>query len=180
LISDEKIIRLVLSGHSEEYRQLMLRYQDSVFRLACRILGRREDAEDVVQEAFVRAHSNLASCRDRGKFWPWIRRIALNICLRRIPREHPSDIVDDLADAACAQENPVEAEVLRQVAISDLKVIVSGLPALYRTVLVLRYEENLSYQEIAKLIDEDPRVVGTRLHRAKKMLAERLAGVNEI
>jgi DNA-directed RNA polymerase specialized sigma24 family protein len=47
-------------------------------------------------------------------------------------------------------------------------------------VLVLRYEENLSYQEIAKLIDEDPRVVGTRLHRAKKMLAERLAGVNEI
>jgi len=179
LISDEKIIARVLNGQPDEYRKLMLRYQDSVFRLACRILGRREEAEDVVQEAFIRAYSNLESCRDRSRYWPWIRRIALNICIRRIPREHPSDIVDDLVDAASAQGNPVEVEVLRRIANGDMKTAVANLPAVYRIVLVLRYEENLSYQEIAELIDEDARVVGTRLHRAKKMLAERLAGVNE-
>jgi RNA polymerase sigma-70 factor, ECF subfamily len=180
LISDEKIIGRVLDGHTAEYRELMLRHQDSVFRLACRILGRREEAEDVVQEAFIKAYSHLATCRDRDKYWPWLRRIATNICMRRIPCEHPSDSVDDLVDAACAQENPIEAEVMRRSAIRDIRAVVDDLPASYRAVIVLRYEENLSYQEIAEIIDEDARVVGTRLHRAKKMIAERLAKVDEL
>ena len=65
MASDGKIIGRVLKGHREEYRELMRRPQDCVFRLACRILGRREEAEDVVQEAFVKAYSNLAGCRER-------------------------------------------------------------------------------------------------------------------
>jgi len=181
LFSDEQVIGRVLKGHTEEYRELMRRHQDSVFRLACRILGRREDAEDVVQEAFVKAYASLAGCRERAKFWPWLRRIALNICLKRIPREFPCDTTEDLIDAACAQGNPVEAEALKRADISSLRKAVAALPAAYRTVLVLRYEEDLAYSEIAELIGATNDVVRMRLHRAKKMLAERLAvRINEV
>ena len=175
MASDEQLIRRVLKGHTQEYRELMVRHQDSVFRLACRVLGRREDAEDVVQEAFVRAFSHLADCRQRDRFWPWIRRITLNICLKRIPREYPCETIDDLADAAGAPVSPVEAEVLRQVEIGLLRRAVAELPPTHRTVLALRYEESLSYKEIAELIGESVDVVRVRLHRAKKTLAKRLA-----
>ena len=175
MASDGRIIGRVLKGHREEYRELMRRHQDSVFRLACRILGRREEAEDVVQEAFVKAYSNLAGCRERDRFGGWIRRIAVNICLKRIPRELPCATVDEMLEAASEQGNPVEAAVLRQIVIEDVREAVSSLPVAYRTALVLRYEENLAYREIAELIGESADVVRVRLYRAKKMLAERLA-----
>jgi RNA polymerase sigma-70 factor (ECF subfamily) len=165
----------VLKGHTEEYRELMVRHQDSVFRLACRILGRREDAEDVVQEAFVKAYSHLADCRQGDRFWPWIRRIALNICLRRMPREYPCKTIDDLADSSSGPASPVEAEVLQRADTSHVRKAVAELPPAHRTVLVLRYEESLSYKEIAELIGESVDVVRIRLHRAKKTLAGRLA-----
>jgi RNA polymerase sigma-70 factor, ECF subfamily len=177
LTPDEQIIGRVLRGHTDEYRELMLRYQNSVFRLAFRILSRREEAEDVVQETFLRGYSKLASCRERDKFWPWIRRIALNLCLRRNPREYPCDTLDALAGAGSTEDNPVEAEVIRRVEMDRLKEAVAELPASYRTVLVLRHEEDLAYKEIAELVGANENTVRTRLHRARKLLAERLAVV---
>ncbi|MCE5197757.1 MAG: sigma-70 family RNA polymerase sigma factor [Armatimonadota bacterium] len=179
MISDEQIIELVLKKHIDEYQELVRRHQDSVFRLAYRILGRREEAEDVVQDTFVKAYSNLASCRERNKFWPWIRRIALNICLRRAPRECLCEAIDDLHDAICDRESPIEAEVLKQVDISCLRRAVAELPTCYRTIIVLRYEEELAYKEIAKLVGESVDVVRIRLYRAKKMLAQQLAVMND-
>ena len=177
LISDDRTIERAPSGCSAESRELVLRYQNAVYAIAWRILGRREDAEDVAQETFIQALGSLSSCRDKTNYWPWIRRIAINICIKRIPREHPSDHIDEMVNADCEQGNPVEAEALRHVAMDQVKAAVAQLPAAYRVALVLRYGENLSYQEIAGLTGEDERAVGTRLHRAKKMLAERLAGV---
>lgn len=177
MISDERIIGRVLKGDREEYRELIRRHQNSVFYLAYRILGRREEAEDVVQETYICAFSNLAKCRDRNKFSAWIKRIAINICLKRLPRELPCITVDEMLESASDLDNSVETEVLRQVEINDVRDIVSDLSVEFRTVIVLRYDENLSYNEIAKLIGESVDVVRVRLYRAKKILAVRLAVV---
>jgi len=179
LISDRRIIERVLKGYTDEYAGLMQRHQDAVFRLAYGILGRREEAEDAVQEIFVKAYSNLAECRERDRFRQWIRRIALNTCLRRIPREYPSEGVGEMLDAASELGNPVEAETLRRAEVAAVRRAVGCLPAMYRIVLALRYDEDLPYSEIAELIGESTDVVRTRLHRAKKMLAERLAVVTD-
>ena len=177
MLSDEQIIARALKGSAKDFRELMRRHQNAVYRLAYRILKRREDAEDVVQETFLRVHQNLAAYAERGKFWPWARRIAMNICLKRLPSEVPVEEVGDLLESAQAPEDPVETEVLRRIEAGAVGKAIAGLPATYRAVVVLRYEEDLSYKEIAELVSESVSAVETRLHRAKRMLAERLAVV---
>ena len=123
LVSDEEIIAQVLDGHTERYAELVRKYQGAAYRLAYRVLGRREEAEDAVQETFVRAYEKLASCRDRGRFWPWMRRIALNVCLRRMSRETPCENVVEMRDAGTSLANPVEAEVVRRAEISNVQTV---------------------------------------------------------
>lgn len=174
MFSDEQIIRRVLDGSIDDYRVLMNRYQSAVFRLAYRILGRREDAEDAVQEIFVKAFSKLADCREPGKFWPWIRTITVNACVRRFSRETPTEEIESLCDSELPSVDPVQLEVLRRVQAVEVQKMIAGLPETYRVVIVLRYIEDLSYKEIARLVGIESHTVAARLHRAKKLLAERL------
>ena len=174
MVTDERIIGRVLKGHTQEYRELMLRHQASVFRLAYRVLGSREDAEDATQETFLRAYGRLETCRDRGKFWPWLRRITLNLCLDRMPKTAQCEYLDDLPDKEGSSGDPVEDEVLKQAEFEDIRKAVTGLPDAYRAVVVLRYQEELSHKEIAEALGETLPAVQVRLHRARKMLAERL------
>jgi len=174
LTSDERIIERVLKGHKQDYRDLMLRYQASAFRLAYRVLAGREEAEDAVQETFIKAFDKLGTCRERNKFWPWLRRIVLNTCLNRIRRGAPCDNIDELTDIHSPSGNPVESEVLMRVQLEEIQRAIAGLPDSYRTTVVLRFQEELSYKEIADVLGETVSAVQVRLHRARKMLAERL------
>ncbi len=162
-------------GHVEEFRELMRRHQNAAFRLAYRILGRREDAEDAVQETFLLVYRHLAEYKEKGRFWPWVRRIAVNVCLRKLPGEVPSAEVEDLQDSAHLGDLPVETEVLKRVKQSEIRRAISGLPPAYRTAVVLRYLEDMPYREIAELLGEPVTTIQVRLHRAKRMLSERLA-----
>lgn len=174
MVTDERIIGRVLNGHTQEYRELMLRYQLLVFRLAFRVLGSREDAEDATQETFLRAYGRLETCRDRGKFWPWLRRITLNLCLDRMPKTPQCEYLDDMPDAVDTRADPVEDEILKHAEFEDIRKAVAGLPVAYRVVVALRYQEELSHKEIAEALGETLPAVQVRLHRARKMLAERL------
>lgn len=180
MISDERIIGRVLKGHTQDYRELVSRYQTAAFRLACRVLGRREDAEDAVQDAFLRAYSKLDTCRERSRFWPWLRRILLNTCLSRLRAQEPCDYVEDFEYSGPAQ-SPVEAEMLRHAEMEEIRKVIAGLPAPFRTVIVLRFQEELSYAEIAEVLCEPLSTIQVRMHRARKMLAERLEVIsNEV
>jgi RNA polymerase sigma-70 factor (ECF subfamily) len=173
-VSDEQIIGRVLKGQTQEYRELVRRYQTPLFRLAYRVLARREEAEDAVQEAFVKAFRRLDTCRDRNHFHAWLRTIVLRICLDSIPRECPSDEVERMLEAGQIPDDPVEAEVLKRAELGELRNAIAELPAAYRTAVVLRYQEELSHKEIAELLGESVAAVEVRLHRARKILAERL------
>jgi RNA polymerase sigma-70 factor (ECF subfamily) len=174
LLSDEQLVKRILAGRTDEFRDLMRRHENAVFRLACRMLGRREEAEDAAQEAFLRVYQNLAQYEGRGQFWPWVRRITVNICLRRIPREIPDGDIEAMVDAKCSEQDPVVFEVMKGVESGQVRRIVAGLPALYRTAIILRYEEDLSCNEIAEVLGESLSAVKSRLFRAERMLAERL------
>lgn len=175
MLSDEDIIARVLEGRPQRYGELVRKYQDAAFRIAYRITGRREDAEDAVQDTFLRAYGKLGSCRDRSRFWPWVRRIAVNVCLAKMSRETPCEYVEEMRDASSPLGKPVEAEVVGRAAAREVRRAIAGLPKDYRLAIVLRYQEELSYKEIAEALGESFSTVRIRLHRAKKMLAERLA-----
>lgn len=173
MTADEHIIERVLKGHTQDYVELVQRYQAAAFRFACRILDRREDAEDAVQDSFLQAYSKLDSCRDRSKFWSWLRRILLNMCLSRLRAKEPCDYVDDLQETESA-DPPIETELLRQAEMEEIRLAIAGLPAPFRTVIVLRFQEELPYSEIAEILGEPLSTIQVRVHRARKVLAERL------
>lgn len=175
MLSDEQIIRQVLKGDYEGYRELVQRHQGAIYCLAYRMLNRAEEAEDVVQEAFVRAYSNLSKFRDRARFAAWIRRIAVNLCLARLPREIPSEDVESMLDAGMSRDDLVQAEVILRMERGRVREAIAKLPADYRTAITLRYEEDMPYDKIADLLHEPVSRIQVRMHRAKKMLAQRLA-----
>ncbi len=78
-MSDNEVVRRVREGQVREFRILVDRYQQGVFRLAYRILGRREDAEDAAQDTFIRAFRSIHTYSDTGAFWPWVRRLGHSI-----------------------------------------------------------------------------------------------------
>ena len=177
LPTDQQIVSTVLSGGSEEFRLLVTRYERRVYTLCARVLSDREDALDAAQDAFIRAYSHLAGYDQGLPFWPWMRKIAVNCCLRRAKLKdsrRETELLDiwpsediPMDDLVCKEES---GKVLRQV---------SGLPESYRTVVVLRYQEELTASEIAEAIGETPGNVRVRLHRALKMLANRMAVISD-
>jgi RNA polymerase sigma-70 factor (ECF subfamily) len=150
------------------------RYQPILYRLAYRILGRHEDAEDAIQETFLRIYQNLASQKESGKFWPWARQIGINICLKRLSPEFPSSDVERLIESAQPVENPIEDDLLSRIEIEGLHSAIAELPDMYRTVVVLRYFEDLPSVEIAELLGKPASTVRVQLHRALNMLCETL------
>lgn len=152
----------------------MQRHQQMIFRLAYRILKRSEDAEDVVQETFLQAYKRLADCREPKKFGGWVRRIAINKCMNRSTRELPFEEIEDISDSHQPATKSVELEVLQRAELKEIREAIDSLPGSYKALLVLKYEEDLSIKEIAEILGEQPGAVYTRLHRARKLLVERL------
>jgi RNA polymerase sigma-70 factor, ECF subfamily len=148
-----------------------------MIRLCWGMLGNRDDAEDAAQEAFLRVFQNLEQFSRTGSFWPWARRIAINVCLRRLPARKLTESIDDHADRAATPGDPVAEEVLRRIKSEDLWRMVDTVPATYRAVIVLRYSEGLSVKEIAAELDETITTVHIRLHRAKTMLRDRMVAI---
>lgn len=159
-------------------RDFEARLQDSsglAFRVAFSVLRHREDAEDVAQEAFLRAHRSFAALRDRDRFRAWIVRTAFRLALdhargekRRARRD---GIVARDAELAAAS---AEEDILRDERRSQVAGAVAALPEKLRLVVVLAAIEGQDLAAVARLLEIPVGTVKTRLHRARKQLAERL------
>lgn len=179
MLSDSEILKRVKEGRMQDFRWLIQRYHKSVYAIAYGILRRREDAEDAVQDTFIRVFRYLRTYSSDKEFWPWVRRIAVNCCFERLPQDVPTEDVEQLADYQQPFIDSVEAEVLSRCDAHVVDSVVSGLPVEYRVVVVLRYYDGLSSGEIAETLDIPAGTVRVRLHRAMKMLAERLVVVRD-
>jgi RNA polymerase sigma-70 factor (ECF subfamily) len=179
VLSDQEIVKRVRDGRTQDFRWLIQRYHRCVYAVAYGILRRREDAEDVVQDVFVKVFRYLHTYSADRSLWSWVRRIAVNCCLDRLPNDVPMEDIDQIADCRQPFIDNIEAGFLGRCEDEITDSAVAGLPAAYRVVVVLRYFDGMTTGEIAETLSMPSGTVRARLHRALKMLAERLAVVRD-
>src|SRR5262245_55975378 len=164
-----------LGGDRAAFGQLMHRYTGAVYNLAYRMLGNPEDAEDAVQEIFLRAYTRLASFDRTRRFSTWLLSIGSNYCIDRLRRRRYSWLtLDDITFSLPSRERGPERSALEHEQQQIIQRALQQLPDNYRTVTVLRYWNDLSYEEIARVTGLTESTIKTRLHRARHMLAEAL------
>src|SRR5271170_4009459 len=184
-VSDElALVQKAKGGDVGAFEELVRRYDRNVFRIAQHITQNREDAEDVVQDAFLKAYGNLAQFQEQSKFYTWLVRIAVNEALMRLRRRRPERMVsldeevkteDDSLPREVADWSPNPEQQYNQAELRDILTrTIQGLPASFRTVFVLRDVEGLSTEETAEALDLSIPAVKSRLLRARLQLHERL------
>jgi RNA polymerase sigma-70 factor (ECF subfamily) len=163
-------------GNLFAFEEIVKRYQRRVYAVALRIVRRHDVADDVAQEAFLRAHRALDSFDRTRPFGPWICRIAANLAVNHVrsPEAREEGLPDGHAETPAAAAGPLE-RVLEDEAQRVLAAALDRLPREQRAVLVLRVFEELSYREIADALDLSMGTVMSRLFRARERLAESLS-----
>jgi len=185
-VSDElALVQKAKSGDVSAFEELVKRYDRNVFRIAQHITQNREDAEDVVQDAFLKAYGNLNQFQGQSKFYTWLVRIAVNEALMKLRRRRPERMIS-LDEEVKTEEDSVPREVAdwspnpeQQYSQAELREIltktIQGLPPGFRTVFVLRDVEGLSTEETADALELSVPAVKSRLLRARLQLRERLS-----
>jgi len=164
LQDDFAIITAVLNGNKQAYADIVRRYQNKIYGLFRRMGACQADAEDLTQETLLKAYRKLASHNPDRSFPGWIYTIAVNLQKDRGRRNKPKALV---------QEDPYErdtpeSQLLQKELRSELDQMLERLPEHYRLVLILRYTNQLSHEEIAEITDMSVRQVTNIVHRAKK------------
>lgn len=176
-LSDLELIERSRAADHLAYRELVLRYKDAVYHVALSVLRHPSDAEDAVQEAFLKAYVYLDSYRPAYRFYTWLSTIVRNVSLSHLKARDwtvtPLDEVLARPSRAAVDESP-ELAALASSRSEIVRDAVRVLPPRYRRVLVLRYWHDLSYEEIASVTQQSMAAVKTQLFRAKAMLAEQL------
>jgi len=178
------VLEQAREGDTRAFSQLVRRYEGKIFRLAQHITQNREDAEDVLQETFLKAYEHLDQFQGNSKFYTWIVRIAVNQSLMKL-RKRKSDksvSMDETVDTgedtvareiAAWDENP-EQRYSREEINKILETAIDSLAAPYRAVFVLRDVEDLSTEETAEALDLSIPAVKSRLLRARLQLRDKL------
>ena len=181
--NDHQIIRAVLAGDKDAYGALVRRHSQTVFRVAFRITGDEADADEVVQEAFMRGYQRLESFESRAEFGTWIYRIAVNCALNLVSRRRSGteyQIAED-ADPAAQQVQVADSgagpeRVLLSREIEALQAAaMKKLTATERTAFVLRHMEDRSTTEIAAALEIAPNAAKQAVFRAVQKLRRSLA-----
>jgi RNA polymerase sigma-70 factor, ECF subfamily len=180
-LSDEEVVSRVLGGETAIFEILMRRHNQLVYRSARMILREDTEAEDVMQEAYVRAYQNLHQFAGRAKFSTWITRIAINEALARKRRgklyqepepmsEEQNQKMDRFESSAPTPEQHASLSETHLL----LERAIESLPEIYRTVFVMRDVEDADTTETAAALDITEETVKTRLHRARMLLRKQL------
>ncbi len=179
--SDEFIVSKIKEGEVELFEVIVRRYNQQLFRIVRGYLTSRQDAEDAMQSAYLKAFENLTQFRGEAKFSTWLTRIAINEALKILKNQKNTvdfSVTDhqnnDQTDNGEEMSSP-EANVIEKDMNKHLEKAIDKLSPKYRSVLIMREIEQLSTSETAKVLDISRSNVKVRLHRAKKMLQEELA-----
>src|SRR5690242_15845881 len=185
ITSELALVQSAKGGDLEAFSELVRRYDRNIFRIAQHITHNEEDAQDVVQDAFLKAYQNLEQFQGNSKFYTWLVRIAVNEALMKLRRRRSDKTVSIDEDVETeegsmprevADWSPNPEQLYRQSELGDiLKKTIQGLPPGFRTVFVLRDVEGLSTEETAEMLNLSVPAVKSRLLRARLQLRERLA-----
>jgi RNA polymerase sigma-70 factor, ECF subfamily len=173
-MEDHQLVERSRAGDVAAFEELVKRHQSRAYAIAYRLLGNREDAQEVAQDAFARAYFGLAGFRGTAQFRTWLYRIVVNLATDLRRRRRP-EVTEEKAvlQAASVGENPVES-LERQELRQRVTTAIEGLPPDLKTVVLLREFEGLSYAEIARVIRRPIGTVMSRLFHARRRLQDSL------
>jgi RNA polymerase sigma-70 factor (ECF subfamily) len=175
--SDAVIVARVLRGDVEAFRVLVERYRDRYARYAVHMLGNREDAEEALQDAFTRAYRSLSRCEDPERFGAWLFRILVNRCRTigaRRGRRSKTFVVDEGALLDAAIDHPAESAAWRE----EIERALRQLRAEQREAFLLKYVEEMGYDEMSQLTGVGVSALKMRVMRACERLRELLSEVH--
>jgi len=180
---EARLARMALKGDQSAFAELVGLYQDKLYHMAYRMLYNRQEAEDVVQDTFLRVYKNLERYDDSLKFSTWIYRIATNLCIDRLRKRKPSYSLDaesndheglDGYSMIPSDNRTPESELLLSETQHIIHQAIETLPAKYKSVMVLRYLQDMSLQEIGDVLEVPVTTVKTRVHRGREFLRKKL------
>ncbi|MBK1735461.1 RNA polymerase sigma factor RpoE [Halorhodospira abdelmalekii] len=181
--SDHELVRRVQAGEKQAFDLLVLRYQQRLVKLIARYVRDPQEAQDVAQEAFIKAYRALANFRGESGFYTWLYRIGVNTAKNHLVAQgrRPPDADIDAADAErfdidtmLREQATPEAEAVRDEIEQAIVAAIEALPAELRTAVTLRELEGLSYQEIAEVMECPVGTVRSRIFRAREAIDQRL------
>ncbi|GAU82767.1 RNA polymerase sigma factor [Bosea sp. BIWAKO-01] len=184
ILNDLDLVRRAVARDGDAFRTIMRTYNQRLYRIARGIVRNGSEAEDVVQEAYVRAFTHLESFRGDSSLATWLSRIVINEALGRLRRSRQEiELARSTDRSAAAQiipfpcntscDDPERAMAQRQI-LQLVERATDNLPDTYRSVFIARVIEGLSVEETAELLDLRPETVKTRLHRARHLLRKQL------
>ena len=182
--TEQALIQRAQKGDQEAFAVLVTEHQRYVFNLAVRVLKNEEEALDVAQETFVRAWTALPNFRGQSQFRTWLYRIVTNLCYNRLPNlrrtlnELGDDVIANVPETDLAFDNPAHGLESRELR-SHLHQAIDHLDENYRLLISLRYQNELSYEEMATMLNMPLGTVKTGLFRAKEQLRRALETYQE-
>ena len=178
-LTDAAIVTRVLNGDTDAYAVLVRRYRDRYAGFAVHMLGSSDDAEEALQDAFVRAYRSLARCEDPVRFGAWLFRILVNRCrthgARRGRRER-TFVSDPMAMLHASQDHGEDAAAWRE----EIDAALAQLDATQREAFLLKHVEDLSYEEMTELTGVGVSALKMRVKRACSRLRELLQEVHSV
>ncbi|MFZ1946612.1 MAG: sigma-70 family RNA polymerase sigma factor [bacterium] len=185
-ITDEELVEQARRGLPGAFDTLVSRYQDKVYRLARRLTNTQEDAEDVVQDAFVKAYQSLTEFKGTASFYTWLYRITLNLALMKIRRERgrfvPMDEPIETERGALVRDFPDDgpdplADLIQKETSRLLDNAIKQLSPTSRAIFVLRHIEGLSTEETGRILNMSASAIKSKLHRIRGALEKKLRAV---
>jgi len=175
---EEELIELALAGQSSAFETLVIRYQDRLYTAMISIVGSADEAEDVVQEAFIQAYLKLDTFQRNSRFFTWLYRIAFNYALaRRRRRKNHQSLEQARENTGVDPTFEGDTPDTRMTRTEDIQLVHRALAVLsedHRSILVLREMEDLSYEDIAEALNISIGTVRSRLNRARAALKQQL------
>ena len=170
-ISDEKLAELVRGKNQELFSEIVVRYQNKIYSYTYRLVGNKEEAEDLTQDVFIKVYKNLRGFDVKRKFSSWIYRIAHNESVNHIKKKSYFKILsieqnEYLQNTMSTTENLIE-KIIEKETSKKVRELLNKISFKYREILVLRYFEEKSYDEISDILRMPVNTVGTMINRAK-------------
>lgn len=180
-MNETELVRRAKNGDVTAFEQLISDYQVKIYHIAFHMMGNEQDAEDAAQEAILKAYRYLGSFKEESGFYTWLYRITHNICLdmlrkRKRTHTHSMDLVKKDRDGQETEVQLVddkpqpEEELMSRQVQTDMQAAIAELKEHYRTVIILRDIEGMSYEDIAAVTEISVGTVKSRLNRARESL----------
>lgn len=164
-----EIIRAAKRGDKEAIIQLLREIENPLYRTAYYLLGNEQDALDVTQEALLRIYTNITNYREEAQFKTWAQRIVTNLCIDRFRKKKEMVSIEE-HELNLRSSQSVEDEILTGDLATNIQQAIEKLPEHFKLVVIMRYIQDYSYNEISETLDLPLNTVKSHLFRARKLL----------